>query len=546
MKLQPSLKDACNRNPHLGEYLDNWQGEPPVFLETLDRQLHTGMSNILYPVGDPIFVHITSEYIAIEPTMNREEREKYQELRDIVLDRALRGPIPSSRQELRQLLIQTLSDSVLIENKNKKEKKNNFFKWLNLNLGQPKIVLSQGEFEKLRYFLLRDIIDSGPVEALIRDPYLEDIHSIGTSHIAVVHKIFGNLKTNISFSSKLELNNWLRTMGERIGRPIGESQPVASGTLPDGSRIAIAYSDDISRRGSSFTIRKFSTTPLSITQLIKWNTLSPEMAAYLWLCLENGMSIFLCGGTATGKTSALNSMLVFIDPRAKVLSAEDTTEVLPPQEVWQQLVTKEEGPKESQVDLFTLLRAALRSRPNYIIVGEILGEEGAVAFQAMQTGHPVLSTFHASSVRKMIQRFAGDPINVPVTFIDNLNVAMIFQAVYRGGKLLRRCVAIEEIEGYYEEAGGVVTRAVFKWNPSQDVHEFHGRNNSYILENKIAVTQGLGNRKEIYHEMERRAEILREMADREIFDHHQVYEIVKTYRYQGEEKARKMLREVAA
>jgi flagellar protein FlaI len=183
--------------------------------------------------------------------------------------------------------------------------------------------------------------------------------------------------------------------------------------------------------------------------------------------------------------------------------------------------------------MFDLLRAALRSRPNYIIVGEIRGREGAVAFQAMQTGHPVLATFHASSVRKMIQRFTGDPINVPVTFIDNLNVVFIQQAVYRKGKFLRRCTSVEEIEGYFEEAGGVVTRAVFQWDSIDDVHIFRGMNNSYILENKIAERAGYEDKREIYDDLLLRAKILDEMVNREIFDYNQVNKIIRDFYDRG-------------
>jgi len=203
-----------------------------------------------------------------------------------------------------------------------------------------------------------------------------------------------------------------------------------------------------------------------------------------------------------------------------------------PQKAWQQLVTRESGAEESRVTLYDLLRTALRSRPNYIIVGEIRGAEGAMAFQAMQTGHPVISTFHASSVKKMIQRFTGNPINIPVTFMDNLNIVLIQQAVYVGGKFLRRTTSINEIEGYYEDLGGVATRAVFEWDPSTDRHMFRGMNNSYILEEKIAKTAGLVDTSLIYNELFRRARILKDLADQKILDYYQVYEKIKEF-YEG-------------
>ncbi|NPE30005.1 type II/IV secretion system ATPase subunit, partial [Methanococcoides sp. SA1] len=312
-----------------------------------------------------------------------------------------------------------------------------------------------------------------------------------------------------------------------------DAKPIADGALPDGSRINIIYSLDVSKRGSSFTMRKFSEVPVSIIELIMWGALSSEMAAYMWMCLENGMSIFFSGETASGKTTMLNACLPFVNPTSKIFTAEDTAEVQPPHPVWQQLITREDGPPESRVDTFALLKAALRSRPNYIIVGEIRGAEGAVAFQGMQTGHPVLATFHASAVTKMIQRLTGDPINVPVTFIDNLNVAMILSAVYRKGKFLRRCLAVEEIEGYYEDAGGVVTRAVFQWDPETDSHTFRGLNNSYILENKIATQLGYEDKRDIYKDLMLRARILDEMNERGIKDYYEVLEIIVNFYKHG-------------
>ncbi len=533
MEMNEGFDEAQRRNQHLPEYLNEFKKSKnsiPLFITELSREMALEKTpNIIYPVGDPIFIHIYGEtgkeieYIVIEPRLDKNEVDKYNLIVEKVLEKGLKSTAPVSKESLKQALLSLFEKTVTIGALEKR-------------LFAPSAIpVTKEEYDKFSYLLVRDIIDSGPVEAPMRDPYLEDIHCIGLNPVSLVHKIFGNLKTNIRFDSKQSLDNWLRTMSERIGRPIGDANPIAGGTLPAGSRVSIAYSDDISRRGSSFTIRKFSKVPLSITQLIKWGTMSSEEAAYLWLCLENGMSVFLCGETASGKTAALNATLVFIDTKAKIYSAEDATEVTPPHDVWQQLATKEEGAEESQVHMFTLLKAALRSRPNYIIVGEIRGVEGAVAFQAMQTGHPVMATFHASSVKRMIQRFIGAPINVPVTFIDNLNVCVVLHSLYKEGILIRRIAAIEELEGYYEEAGGVITRAVFEWNPSMDKHNFRGLNNSYILEDKIAVRQGYKDKRKIYDELFIRARVLDMMVERGIFDFMETFEIIKAYREYGVE-----------
>ncbi len=230
----------------------------------------------------------------------------------------------------------------------------------------------------------------------------------------------------------------------------------------------------------------------------------------------------------------VNALVPFIRPESKIFSAEDTPEIRCPQPAWQQLVTRERGAEESRVTLFDLLKTALRSRPNYIIVGEIRGAEGSMAFQAMQTGHPVIATFHAASVKRMIQRFTGTPINIPVTFMDNLNIALIQQAVYVNGKFLRRTTSINEIEGYYEELNGVSTKQVFQWDPTTDKHLFRGMNNSYILERRIAQTAGLADPKIIYDELFKRARIIELLIKRNLNSYFEVFESIKKFYHQGE------------
>jgi len=536
---------AMQRNPHLKEYIAKFSKETnttPEFMTKLSGDL-PAFPNILLPVGDPVFIHLYGtekaakvEYIAIEPVLLPHEREKLDEVKDLILEKAPNEPVPASETELREQISKLFSESVVVGAGGSGESdtaKKSIPEKLGFGMIARKVPLTQMEFNKLAYYLERDIVGSGPIEPIIRDPYLEDIHSIGVNNIYIIHKKYDMIKTNLGFGDQKHLDDWMRSMSERIGRPVSESTPIADGALPDGSRINIIYSEDISIAGSSFTMRKFSEESVSIIQLINWGGISSEMAAYLWLCLENGMSIFFSGETASGKTTMLNACLAFIQEKSKIYSIEDTPEVLPPHDVWQRLITRESGPMDSRVDTFLLLKAALRSRPNYIIVGEIRGAEGATAFQAMQTGHPVIATFHASAVKKMIQRLTGDPINIPVTFIDNLNVAIILQAVYVKGKFLRRCLSIEEIEGYYEDVGGVVTRAVFMWDPETDLHSFRGLNNSFILEDKIAKIQGYEDTRKIYDDLFLRARILDEMRNRGIDQFDDVYELIKNFTKHG-------------
>ncbi len=535
--MDDKFEEAVARNPHLSEYVEKYKTETgitPDFFPKLSKDIvDIPVPSIIYPVGDPIFIHLKGDksskeihYVAIEPLLSEQEQKKYNQIMDSILERAADEVVPENEEHLRKLMMSLFNDSVHIEGKLISGG------FLDTLLGEKPVPLSQIEYDKISYYLERNVIGQGPIEPVIRDPYLEDIHSIGVSGVYIVHKILGMLSTNLTFGTQDNLSHWIHTIGERIGRPVSDARPIIDGTLPDGTRINAIYSTDISRKGSSFTLRKFMEVPGSITQLIKWGSIDANLASYLWLLLENQMSIFFSGETASGKTTMLNAALPFISRKAKMYTVENTAEVAPPQVAWQQLITREDGPKESQVDTFTLLKVALRSRPNYIIVGEIRGEEGAVAFQAMQTGHAVLATFHASSVKKLIQRLTGEPINIPVTFVDNLNAALILQAIYRKGKFLRRCTSAEEIEGYLEEAGGVITRAVFEWDFNLDKHRFRGLNNSFVLD-KVAVRLGYADKRMIYDELSLRAKILNRMVEENILDYYKVRDIIWNYQAKG-------------
>lgn len=540
-----ALQRMAASHPHLARHVDEHvklAGRVPSFVATVPRSMKSEpVVDIIYPVGEPLFIHVhdTPEgraYRAVEPTLDELERAAYLRVRELMLEIAPLDEVPEDPKALRGHVEALTDKCVKVVNiaETAASKESMLKQWARIVAGgAERVPLTQAQLSRVRYFLTRDIVDSGPLEPILRDSYIEDVHSIGTNPLSVVHKVFDMLETNVRFRDERELDLFLRTMSERIGRPVSDSRPIVDATLPDGSRVNIVYSTDVSQRGSSFTIRKFSEIPPSITQVIQWGAMSSQIAAYLWLCLENNMSVFVCGETASGKTTTLNAMLPFIQPRSKVFTAEDTPEVRPPHKTWQQLVTRESGPEEGRVEMFTLLKAALRSRPNYIIVGEIRGAEGAVAFQAMQTGHPCIATFHASSVGKMIQRFSAAPINVPVTFMDNLNVCLIQMAVHNKGRTLRRVLAVEEIEGYSEYAKGVLTRGVFRWEPTNDKQLFRGRNNSYILENKIATTIGYSDKRRIYDDLDLRARILDTMIAEGIVDYYDVLRVVNAFQEHG-------------
>ncbi len=530
MIISDSLEVAQSRNPHLRAYLDRYRSttqRTPTFMPVPDNSLRDMASiDVIYPVGDPIFIHINLDefgekiYTPIEPNLTDEEDLFMDEILNLILAVAADYPPPENDEVLENNLDEIYKKKISIGTANKVK-------------GSTATVTPDLN-ARLLYNLKKNVLGLGPIEPLIRDSHIEDISGIGAFDVFIVHKILGTLRTRISFGNNNKLSLYSKRLSERVGRPVSDKTPIVDATLPDGSRLSIVYSSDVSARGPSFTIRKFADIPISMVQLVKYNTMSAEEAAYLWLALEYGQSIFVCGETASGKTTVINAMVPFIRPESKIFSAEDTPEVRAPQPAWQQLVTRERGAEDSRVTLYDLLRTALRSRPNYIIVGEIRGAEGSMAFQAMQTGHPVLATFHASSVKKMIQRFTGTPINIPVTFMDNLNIALIQQAVYVNGRFLRRTTSINEIEGYFEELGGVSTKQVFQWDPSTDQHVFRGLNNSYILEKRIAATAGMRDPKAIYDELFKRTKIIEGLIRKNVNSYYDVFNVTKTFYIKGE------------
>jgi len=532
-----NMAKVLEQNPHLSLYLQDYAQKTkqnPNLVETVSRDAAKGgVVDILYPVGDPIFIHLHGskdkgyKYTVVQPILTPELAESYTKIVSRIFVKAGNEKVHTDDQEFNKVLDRLLANIVKVTEQSAPSKFVKMFR------PSDKIHLQEDDYGIVEYYVKRNVLQNGILEPVLRDPYIEDIHCVGLREISIIHKVFGMVETNIVFDSAADLERYAKGMSERMGRPASISRPIIDGALPDGSRINIIYADDVSVQGPTFTIRKFATEPISAPQLAKWNTFSAQEAAYLWLCLENGMSVFVCGETASGKTTTLNAIFPFIRYDQKIFSAEDTLEVQPPQEVWQQLSTREFGPEESRVDTFALLKAGLRSRPNYVIVGEIRGKEGNVAFQAMQTGIPVMATFHAASVKRMIQRFTGDPINVPITSMDNLNVAVFQAGVYRAGKMIRRTLSIEEILGYSQSMGGVMTRAVFVWNPVSDEHLFRGMNNSFILEDKIAVKRGYKDKRDIYKELAVRTKIIEKMMETNLVSYKTANDAIKAFQKEG-------------
>ncbi len=543
------LASVMAAHSHVADWVRDFEkryGSRPIYYGPLDRDAKKQRPlNLIYITKEPVFVHIYEPpsdedgggqvlWFGLEPQLNEEEENIRRDLVETLLQEAPTAPSFTTDSEFETILGQMIDRYTISEAEASIVSRRRGRIWELVGLDDKRIVVSDAQRERLRYIVIRDLIRNGPLETLLSDEMLEDIHSVGLKHIHMDHKVFGMVTSNIRFREREILSRYLRAMSERIGRPVSDNKPIIDGALLDGSRINIIFSDDVSMLVPSFTIRKFAEETISVIQLIKWGTMSAQQAAYIWICLEYGMSVLVSGETASGKTTTLNAILPFIDHNVKIYSAEDTPEVKVRHKIWQRLVTRDSKNEDSRVEMFDLLKAALRSRPRYIIIGEIRGVEGATAFQAMQTGHPVIATFHASSIVKMIQRFTGDPINVPIRFFDNLNFA-IFQEVVEapGGGIARRITGIDEVIGYNKHSDGVLTRGMFEWDPVKDKHYFRGMFQSHLLENKIAAMAGFANKRDIYDEMLRRAAAIERMADRDLTHYDDVFDLLNIYYNSG-------------
>ncbi len=542
------LASVMAAHSHVAEWVrdfENKYGSRPIYYGPLDRDAKKQRPlNLIYITKEPVFVHIYEPpadedgggqvlWFGLEPQLNEEEENIRRDLVETLLQEAPTAPTFTTDSEFETILGQMIDRYTILDTEANIGTRRRGRMWEMIGMEDKRVVVSEAQRDRLRYIIVRDLIKNGPLETLLSDEMLEDIHSVGLKHIHMDHKVFEMVTSNIRFRERDILARYLRSMSERIGRPVSDNNPIIDGALLDGSRINIIFSDDVSMLGPSFTIRKFAEETISITQLIQWGTMSSQVAAYIWLCLEYGMSVLVSGETASGKTTTLNAILPFIDHNVKIYSAEDTPEVKVSHKIWQRLVTRTSKNEDSSVEMFDLLKAALRSRPRYIIIGEIRGVEGATAFQAMQTGHPVIATFHASSIVKMIQRFTGDPINVPIRFFDNLNFAIFQEVTETNGNLVRRITGVDEVIGYNKHSDGVLTRGMFEWDPLKDKHYFRGMFQSHLLENKIAAQAGFANKRDVYDEMLRRASALDRMVNRDLTHYDDVFGLLNIYYNSG-------------
>ena len=535
--LPVTLQEAVEDYPHLLDYLHMVpisQVGMPQYCPQLSRKLADAREpNFIYPVGRGIFTHILVDYkesrhhyITVEPTLTMDMDALVKEVEENCIQFADQLPEFDSDGDREKQLMAYIDQMTTLgirtepeSNGNGNGKKGGLLSKISLRKEGDqltKTTVTQRELDALKYLFARDKIGLGLLEPLLSDHHIEDIGCSGLGQVFIEHKIFMGLKSTITFLDLDELDQFVLRLAEQIKKPVTYKNPIADATLPSGSRINIVYGRDVSKRGSNFTIRRFSDVPISIFELVDFGTITYQMLAYLSLLLANGMNVFVSGESASGKTTMLNALTTFLHPTAKIITIEDTPELQVPQENWIREVVQSTKADDTSgaVTTFDLLKAALRQRPNEILVGEIRGPEGNVAFQAMQTGHSVMTTFHAATVEKLIQRITSKPIQVPKAYIDNLNAVVLMSTVkLPNGKSGRRVTGISEIVGYdpTEEAFNIIES--FQWDAEVDKYDFSGYMTSFILEHKIAPRIGIpGHKKQrIYAEVERRARILEKL-----------------------------------
>jgi len=393
--------------------------------------------------------------------------------------------------------------------------------------------LPEEKRKEFLYFIERDFIGLGKIEPPMRDPQIEDISCDGIGiPIFIYHRnpTIGSIKSNIVFNTKEELDIFVNKLAQRCGKNISVAQPLVGGTLPDGSRVQAMLGTDIARKGSNFTIRKFTERPLTPPNLIKLKTLDAKISAFLWLLIEYGRSILMAGGVATGKTTLLNALSLFIKPELRVVSIEDTAELVLPHPHWVPAIARlpivEVSKKKlGEVDLYDLLKESLRQRPDYLIVGEVRGKETYVLFQQIATGHSSMSTIHADSMERLIDRLTTPPISLPAALIEALDLIIFIVRIKHGPIYVRRIHNIFEIIGFDRGKGFPIVNEVFRWNAFNDSYE--SINPSMVLKkisNQYGVTENY-----LQSEISRRMKVINWMVDAGIEDYIDVAKIIKLY-----------------
>ncbi len=485
-----------------------------------------------YPVNQPFgYVGIeinedkgTLKYHTVEPTLSEEEQGLLDRIKMRLVDRM-------------DVSLDVLRDSEKMEEYLREQ--------IQLLFKRFQREIPEESEDKFIYYLKRDFLGYGKIDLLIRDENIEDISCNGVrTPIYVWHRQYESIPTNIMYETEDELDKTVIRLAYRSGRQISISHPIMQGTLPEGFRVQLTL-EEISKRGDTFTIRKFRENPFTIVDLIKYGTVSAEIAAYLWILVENGRSVMICGATASGKTTLLNSLSMFIRPEMKVVTIEEVRE-LRLHENWIPMIPRPSyQPGVTEITLFDLLKSSLRQRPDYIIVGEIRGEEAYTLFQAIATGHGGLCTIHSDSVDYAIKRLLSRPMDIPAMMVPLMNVLLQIRRVKIAGNVVRRADTVTEIIGLSPN-DQVQIEHRFRWDSVDDTYRFlesAGRGEPVFkqISNLRHVQEWV-----LEEEMQRRTLVLEWMVKENLNTYDQVAEVVHNYYTNPEEVLTRARFEVSA
>jgi len=485
----------------------------------------------MYPVNEPyayvriIYDHSSHEYTyqVLEPVLTEPEKDLLKELKERLFDTLDINTKDLSREEAREKLRVATNDIMQ-------------------DFGMR---LTPAQKEKIFYNMHKDFLGDGLIDPIMHDKYIEDISCDGVhTPLFAFHASYESMKTTLSYNAADELDSFVTKLAQRAGKYISIAEPILDASMQDGSRIQMTLGTEVTAHGSTFTIRKFKDEPITPTDLIEWHTFSPLAIAFIWLAVEGGKSAIFAGGTASGKTTALNAISLFIPPMAKIVSLEDTREVKLPHPNWIPSVTRDsfDTAGRGEINMYELLRAAMRQRPEYIIVGEVRGKECQTLFQAMSTGHVTYSTTHADSVASVVHRIENPPMDVPRNMLSALDFICVQVQARVGGKRIRRNKQIVEILDIDPRTNELITNEVFKWRSATDEHSYSGK--SYVLEEIMEAKGWSENR--MREELKRRQEVLEWMRIKKIRHYKDVSKILISYHRDPEaviEKVRKDLYE---
>ncbi|SFG00277.1 flagellar protein FlaI [Halopelagius inordinatus] len=487
--------------------------EPPDSESVVDRYwVNPPYAHVAVTYDDEASEH---RYHAVEPDIDDFERDLLERVREDIRDPLLYRTSAEPNEEA------TLRTE------------------LELLLEQYGVDVEMRSFHTLLYYLLRDFRGYGRIDPLMNDPHIEDISCDGYDlPIFAYHDDYTDIETNVSFGGP-ELDNFVIRLAQRSGRHVSVGDPVLGTTLPDGSRAELALGEEVTPRGSAFTIRMYADEPFTPVDLIQYGTFSVEQMAYLWLCIENNKSLIFAGGTASGKTTSMNAVSMFIPPRSKVLTIEDTRELSLHHDNWLSSVTRDRLDDGTDIDMYDLLRSALRHRPEFIVVGEVRGDEAVTLFQAMNTGHTTFSTMHADSIETVINRLENEPINVPRAMVQSLDLLCVQTLTRLDGERVRRSKAIGEIGGIDQRTGELDYSRAFRWRADDDAFS---QSDSSLVE-EIQRERGWS-RTELRREIRRRERFLRLLSEMNVDDYRHFTALVNEY-YVDPERAMRRVRERA-